>query len=38
MPQFVLDLTAVQTNMVFFRLADDVALSAPELKRAHDGA
>ncbi|MEL7675808.1 MAG: beta-eliminating lyase-related protein, partial [Chloroflexota bacterium] len=31
MPQFVLDLTAVQTNMVFFRLADDVALSAPEL-------
>lgn len=39
MPQFVLDLTAVQTNMVFFRLADDVALSAPELSermKAHN--
>lgn len=39
MPQITLDLAQVQTNMVFFRLADDVPMSAPELSermRAHN--
>jgi len=39
MPQITLDLAQVQTNMVFFRLADDIALSAPDLAermRAHN--
>lgn len=31
MPQIVIDLAHVQTNMVFFSLADDVPISAPEL-------
>lgn len=39
MPQIVLDLARVQTNMVFFELADEVPISAPELSerlKAHN--
>ena len=31
MPQFEIDLSRVQTNMVFFNLREDASITAPEL-------